>query len=112
MKTINPNRSSYYRFSVQNNAEGLAHISELRKQNREYNAEQKLLAQQDSSFIPKFLKIEVRARLGQNNPNATIYRERAQSRMAPRFHFGSHAYQNIALEHAATLDVYQYTRFV
>jgi hypothetical protein len=108
MKTIHTNRSGYYLFSVQNDAAGHAHISEIRQRTRIHNAEQRLLAMQDPSYKPKFLKIEVKGRLGKNNPNATIYRERAQSRMA----FGSHAYQNIAPKHGATLDVYQYTRFV
>jgi hypothetical protein len=112
MKTYHPNRSNAYLFSVQNDAEGHAHIAEIRQSIREYNAEERRGAKNDPSFKPKFLKIEVRGRLGKNNPNAMIYRSRAQSRMAARFHFGSHAYQNIAPKHGATLDVYQYTRFV
>jgi hypothetical protein len=112
MKTIHTNRTDSYLFSVQNDAAGHAHIAEIRQRTRIHNAEQRLLAMQDPSYKPKFLKIEVRGRLGKENPNAMIYRERAQSRMAARFHFGSHAYQNIAPKHGATLDVYQYTRFV
>jgi hypothetical protein len=110
MKTIHTNRTGAYLFSVQNDAKGLAQIVEIRQQNRRHNAAQRLLALQDPSYKPKILKIEVRARLGKNNPNAMIYRERAKSLMAARFHFGSHAYQNIAPKHGATLDVYQYTR--
>lgn len=112
MKTFHANRSSAYLFSVQNNEEGHAHIAEIRKQVREVNAEERLIAKKDPSYEPIFLQIAVRARLGQNNPNAKIYRERAKSMKAARFHLGSHAYQNIALEHAVTFDVYQYTRFV
>jgi hypothetical protein len=110
MKTTHTNRTGSYLFSVQNDTAGHAHIAEIRQKTRVHNAEQRLMALQDPSYKPTFLKIEVKGRLGKNNPNAMIYRERAKSIMAARFHFGSHAYQNIALKHGATLDVYQYTR--
>ena len=111
MKTIHTNRTDSYLFSVQNDAAGHAHISEIRQRTRIHNAEQRLLAMQDPSYKPKFLKIEVKGRLGKNNPNAMIYRSAAQARMPRGWNFGGHAYQNIAPKHGATLDVYQYTRF-
>lgn len=49
------------------------------------------------------LRVCVKGRLGENNPAAIIYQERAK-RMA----FG--AYQTIKLEHAGRFDVYVYMR--
>ena len=49
------------------------------------------------------LRVCVKGRLGENNPAAVIYQERAK-RMA----FG--AYQTIKLEHAGRFDVYVYMR--
>lgn len=111
MKTTHTNRTDSYLFSVQNDTEGHAHIAEIRQKTRVHNAEQRLMALQDPSYKPEFLKIEVRGRLGKNNPNAMIYRRRAQARLPRGWNFGGHPYQNIDPTHAATLDVYQYTRF-
>ena len=49
------------------------------------------------------LRVCVKGRLGENNPAAVCYQERAK-RMA----FG--AYQTIKLEHAGRFDVYVYMR--
>ncbi len=49
------------------------------------------------------LRVCVKGRLGENNPAAVIYQERAK-----RQAFG--AYQTIKLEHASRFDVYVYMR--
>lgn len=49
------------------------------------------------------LRVCVKGRLGENNPAAVIYQERAK-----RQAFG--AYQTIKLEHAGRFDVYVYMR--
>ena len=49
------------------------------------------------------LRVCVKGRLGENNPAAIIYQERAK-----RMTFG--AYQTIKLEHAGRFDVYVYMR--
>ena len=49
------------------------------------------------------LRVCVKGRLGENNPAAVIYQERAKRRV-------SGAYQTIKLEHAGRFDVYVYMR--
>ena len=49
------------------------------------------------------LRVCVKGRLGENNPAAVIYQDRAKRRS-----FG--AYQTIKLEHASRFDVYVYMR--
>ena len=49
------------------------------------------------------LRVCVKGRLGENNPAAIVYQERAK-----RMTFG--AYQTIKLEHASRFDVYVYMR--
>lgn len=84
--------SSSYRFSFDvNDQAGYEKLESLRKEIAIRNR------------AGERLRVCVKGRLGQDNPAAIIYQERAK-RMA----FG--AYQTIKLEHAGRFDVYVYMR--
>ena len=85
-------KSSSYRFSFDvNDQAGYEKLESLRKEIaiRNRGGER--------------LRVCVKGRLGENNPAAIIYQERAK-----RMTFG--AYQTIKLEHAGRFDVYVYMR--
>ena len=85
--------SSAYRFSFDvNDQGGYEKLESLRKEIAKRNKE-----------CGERLRICVAGRLGENNPAAVIYQDRAK-----RQKFG--AYQTIKLEHAGRFDVYVYMR--
>jgi hypothetical protein len=102
---IHPNRTESYRFSATNDAEGCAHIAQLRKEIRILNLEEKIKSLKDSSHVRKVSKVDIFGRLGKNNVNAQSYRDAAK-KQRKTWGFGAYAYQRIAIADAATLDVY------
>ena len=85
--------STAYRFSFNvNDQDGYVKLEALRKEIAKRNKE--------GGFKQR---VCVKGRLGENNPSAVIYKDRAK-----RQKFG--AYQTIKLEHASRFDVYVYMR--
>lgn len=91
-------RSSNYKFTVNNDCEGLNKIRQLQKEAKIFNAEERLKEMKDPGYQPKIRRIAQYGRLGKNNPNAQKYRDAN--------HTWRNAYQRILLEDAATIDVY------
>ena len=85
---------------VKNNAEGHETIADLRRQARVENAKSRAKAVLDPSYNPVFVRIVTFGRLGKNNPNAWIYRDRNRN-LGFR-----NAYQRIETQHASELAVY------
>ena len=86
-------KSSSYRFTFNvNDQAGYEKLEALRKEIAESNKEG-----------GERLRVCVKGRLGEDNPAAIVYQERAK-----RMTFG--AYQTIKLEHAGRFDVYVYMR--
>lgn len=99
MKVVKKDRSSTYRFSVNNNENGKKEIADIRLAAKIFNAEERLNAMKNPGYVPKIRKVALFGRLGKNNPNAEIYKERNRGSWR-------NPYQRIALEDAATIDVY------
>ena len=83
---------------VKNNVEGHETIADLRRQARAENAKSRAKAVLDPSYNPVFVRVVTFGRLGKNNPNSWIYRQRNSG-----FRNG---YQRIETQHANELAVY------
>jgi len=92
-------RSKTYNSTVTNDSEGLKTIAAIRSEVKVFNLEQKILSIKDSSHIRMTKKVALFGRLGKNNPNSDVYRNKVQS-------YGAGNYQRISIEHAVTIDVY------
>lgn len=86
-------RSSNYKFSIKNDAEGLQKLKNFRAAVAELN-----VAYKESGRAVRY-RAEANGRLGKNSPFAPFYRERNKR-------FYKNAYQRIPVKHAATFDVY------
>jgi len=83
---------------VKNDLGGHETIADLRRQARAENKKQRAKAVLDSSYNPVFVRVVTFGRLGKNNPNSWIYKQRNSG-----FRNG---YQRIDTQHAAELAVY------
>lgn len=83
---------------VKNTAEGQETISDLRRQARVENAKSRAKALLDPSYVPTFVRVATFGRLGKNNPNSWIYRQRNAG--------WRNGYQRIEMQHAAEIAVY------
>lgn len=83
---------------VKNDADGKEAIAMLRRQAKQLNARSRAKALLDPSYTPVFVQIATFGRLGKNNKNSWIYRQRNRG-----FRNG---YQRIAIEHSSEIAVY------
>lgn len=83
---------------VKNDADGLQFIADLRKQAKAENAKSRAKATLDESYEPVFVRVVIFGRLGKNNPNSWIYKQRNSGYR--------NGYQRIENKHAAELAVY------
>ena len=96
-------RSKNYVGTIKNDSAGMAEYEAVKAEARAFNELQRAMAKA-SGETPLVKRVDIFARLGKNNPNAALYRNKDASvrRIAP----WASPYQRIKREHAATLDIY------
>ena len=103
---MNTNRSTNYLKTVINDQSGIAELRRVQASARIFNLEQKLMQEKNPNHIRLVQRVDRFGRLGQNNPAAIAYRERAASFRERGRWFGANVYQRIAIADAATIDIY------
>jgi hypothetical protein len=83
---------------VKNDNSGHETIADLRRQARAENAKSRAKSLLDPSYTPVFVQVALFGRLGKNNPNSWIYRQRNAG--------WRNGYQRIDVKHSSEIAVY------
>jgi hypothetical protein len=103
---MNNTRSTNYLKSIVNDKSALIKIRKVQAAARVFNLEHKLAQAKNPAHVRLVQRVDYFGRLGQNNPAAPLYQEKAQKKSR----FGANPYQRIAIAHATTVDIYVRTQ--